>query len=168
MTACNAPPRPDETLCIRVFRTGDEAALRDVFFTSVHALACRNYTPAELAAWAPPQYDAAAWAARLQANQPFVAQIGGVPAGFADVQESGYIDQFFVAAAFAGRGLGQALMARLLAEAAKRRIPMVWANVSLRAEPFFTRHGFILEARQVNTRHGLPLRNARMTLRLPA
>ncbi|APW40976.1 GNAT family N-acetyltransferase [Rhodoferax koreense] len=153
-------------MSIRDFRPGDEAALRDVFFTAVHGLASRHYNPAQVTAWAPVHYDALAWAARLQANRPFVAEIDGQAAGFADLQDSGYIDQFFVAAAFAGRGVGQALMAHILASAGQRRIGVVWANVSLRAEAFFAHHGFAVERRQVVQRRGVRLRNARMTLRI--
>jgi putative acetyltransferase len=175
MTGSSAPQPPEtpeapealEALHIRPFRTGDEAALRDVFFASVHVLASRNYSPAQLAAWAPLAYDAAAWAARLEANQPFVAEIGGRPVGFADVQPSGYIDQFFVNGAHAGLGVGQALMAHIFEEATRRGITSLSAQVSLRAEPFFTRHGFELEARQVVERQGVLLRNARMRRVLP-
>lgn len=172
MTASSAPQPPESlgalgALHIRRFRTGDTAALRDVFFSSVHGLASRDYSPAQLAAWAPLAYDPAAWAARLQANQPFVAEIGGHPVGFADVQPSGYIDQFFVDGAHAGRGVGQALMARLIEEASRRGITTLTAQVSLRAEPFFTRHGFEVEARQVVERQGVMLRNARMRRLLP-
>ncbi len=165
VTASSAPLRP-ETLRIRRFRAGDEAVLREVFFTSVHGLACRDYSADELAAWAPHEYDEAAWAARLQANLPFIAEVDGVAAGFADLQDSGFIDLFFVAGGFAGRGVGQALMTSLMDQAAQRGIAQIWANVSLRAERFFTCHGFVVEVRQVNQRHGVALRNARMVRRL--
>jgi putative acetyltransferase len=162
VTASSAPQPPEGLLHIRSFRANDAPALRDVFFSSVHALASRDYSPAQLAAWAPLAYDADAWAARLQANQPFVAEIGGRPVGFADVQPSGYIDQFFVDGAHAGRGVGQALMACIVEEATRHGIGTLTAQVSLRAEPFFTRHGFEVEARQVVERQGVSLRNARM------
>ena len=164
VTDSSARPQP-EPVRVRDFRaddTGEAAVLRDVFFSSVHALACRDYSPAQLAAWAPLVYDHAAWAERLRSNRPFVAEIGGVPVGFADLQDAGYIDQFFVAAAYAGRGVGQALMARLLEDAARRGIGALWANVSLRAEAFFAGHGFVVETRQVVERDGVALRNARM------
>jgi putative acetyltransferase len=97
-----------------------------------------------------------------------VAEIGGAPVGFADLQDSGYIDQFFVAGTHAGLGVGQALIARLLHAAPAHGVEALWANVSLRAEPFFTRHGFVVEVRQVVERHGVQLRNARMRRRLAA
>lgn len=90
---------------IRNFRAGDEAALRAVFYASVHGLAGRDYSPEQPGAWAPPDYDAAPWGERMRANQPFVAEIAGEVAGYADLQASGLIDHFFVAAAHAGRGV---------------------------------------------------------------
>lgn len=147
---------------LRNFRNGDESALRAVFYASVHELACGHYTAAQLQAWAPRQYDAAQWAERLRRNQPFIAEIGGRIAGYADLQASGYIDQFFVAGACAGQGVGRALMAHLHQAAGSRGISRLFADVSLAAEPFFARYGFGVEARQQVEVRGVVLANARM------
>ena len=148
---------------IRSFRSGDEPALRAVFHASVHGLACRHYSPAQRAAWAPLDHDAALWAERMQALQPWVAEAsGGAMAGFADLQPSGYIDMFFVAPTFARQGVGHALMAHLHALAVQQGQPRLWAHVSLAAEPFFAAQGFAVEARQQVERAGQVLRNARM------
>ena len=151
-------------IAIRNFRPGDEPALRAVFHASVHGLACKNYTAEQLAAWAPLHHDAAQWALRMQANQPFIAQaLGrGAIAGFADLQASGTIDMFFVAPAFAGQGVAWALMAHIHAQAAQRGITALQAHVSLTAEPFFAAQGFVVEQRQEVVRTGVVLRNARM------
>ena len=149
-------------ILIHPLRADEAPALRALFHAAVHGLACRDYTPDQLNAWAPLAHDAAQWAARLQANQPWVAEVAGSAAGFADLQPSGYIDQFFVAPAHAGQGVGQALMAHLHTQAAQRGTPRLWADVSLTAEPFFARHGFAVEARQQVERHGVVLRNTRM------
>lgn len=149
---------------IRNFRPGDEPALRALFEAAVHCLAAKDYTPEQLAAWAPPHHDAAQWVQRLQANQPFVAQAvdGGALAGFADLQATGYIDHFFVAPAFAGQGVARLLMAHIHAQAAARGITQLHADVSLTAEPFFAATGFVVHQRQEVVRAGAVLRNARM------
>ena len=158
------------TLLIRPFAPGDAPALRAVFHASVHGLACQHYSPAQLAAWAPLAHDAAQWAERMQAIQPFVAQArdGGAVAGFADLQASGYNDMFFVAPAFARQGVARALMAHLHAQAAQRGIARLWAHVSLAAEPFFAAQGFVVQERQEVERAGVVLRNARMAKALVA
>lgn len=149
---------------IRNFRPGDEPALRAVFHASVHGLASKDYTSEQLAAWAPLDHDAAQWAERMRANQPFIAQAvdGGAMAGFADLQACGTIDMFFVAPAFAGQGVARALMAHIHAQAAQCGIAHLHAHVSLTAEPFFSAQGFVVQARQQVERAGVVLRNARM------
>lgn len=158
----HAPFLSAAAMLIRNFRSGDEPLLRAVFHASVHQLAARNYTPEQRDAWAPLEHDAPQWAARLQSNQPFVVELEGEVAGFADVQDSGYIDQFFVAPAFAGRGVAKALMAHIHVSAADRGITTLFADVSLTAEPFFSKSGFTVERRQQVERAGVVLGNARM------
>ena len=136
--------------------------LRRVFASSVHMLAARDYRPEQLAAWAPHDHDAAQWADRLQRIQPFVAELAGTVAGFADVQSSGYIELFFVSGDHAGRGVATALMAHLEASAQAQGLAALHANVSLRAERFFLASGFVIEVRQEVERAGVMLRNARM------
>lgn len=154
--------KPKTPLHIRPFLFDDARALRDVFHSSVHQLARQHYTAAQLQAWAPTEYDAAQWAERLRANRPFVAEMDGRIAGFADLQPSGYIDQFFVAGACAGRGVARALMARIHQAAQQAGMPRLWADVSFSAEPFFRRSGFAVEARQQVEVRGVVLANARM------
>ena len=150
-------------MLIRNFRPDDPPLLRAVFHASVHQLTARDYTAEQRQAWAPLEHDAAQWAARVQARQPFVAELEGEVAGFADLQDSGYIDLFFVAPAFAGRGVAKALMAHIETSAARRGITALSADVSLTAEPFFIKSGFSVERRQQVERAGVVLANARMS-----
>ncbi len=153
---------------IRTFRNGDETSLRAIFHSSVHDLARHQYTAEQLDAWAPRQYDAGQWGERIRGNQPFVAEIEGHIAAYADLQASGYIDHFFVAGAYAGRGVARALMAHIHQAAASRGITHLFADVSLTAEPFFEKSGFVVEARQLVEVRGVVLANARMCKELSA
>lgn len=155
------PQRPGR-MRIRDFIQGEESVLHAVFYSSVHELARGEYERVQLEAWAPRLYDATKWGERIRKNRPFVAEIGGTVAGFADLQVSGHIDLFFVSAQFAGRGVGGALMEHIHRVARRRRISALTADVSLTAEPFFARYGFVVERRKVVVVNGVPLRNARM------
>jgi putative acetyltransferase len=154
------------TLAIRPYRPGEEAALYSVFHAAVHARTVADYTPAQRAAWAPLTRNEAAWAARIQQNQPWVAEMDGETegtlAGFADLQPDGYIDHFFVAANCARRGVARALMTHLLIEAQRRGIPRLWAHVSLTAEPFFRHMGFEVTHREQVSLRGAVLARAQM------
>ena len=153
-------------MLIRELRAGDEAALAAVLGSAVHDVAKADYTPEQLEAWAPQSFDEVRWSERIRALRPFVAEIEGTPVGYADLQASGYIDHFFVAGAHVRRGIGSALMERILRDARERGIGELFANVSLTAERFFARHGFVVEARQVVVSRGVELANARMRRRL--
>lgn len=153
---------------IRDFVPGDQAALRDVFTSSIHGLGGGSYTDEQLGAWAPAAYDERKWADRMLARRPFVAMVEGQVAGYADLQDSGHIDHFFVAAGFAGRGVGSRLMDHIQQGAAERGIPRLSADVSLAAESFFARHGFSVVRRQTAVVGGVALDNALMIKQLSA
>lgn len=151
---------------IRDFAPGDQAALRQVFMSSIHGLARGFYTDEQLGAWAPAAYDERKWADRMLARRPFVAVVDGEIAGYADLQDSGHIDHFFVAAAFGGKGVGSRLMGRIHQGAAVRGIPRLSADVSLAAESFFARHGFAAVRRRTVVVAGVPLDNTLMIKQL--
>lgn len=155
------------TIRLRQFRIADVARLREVFHSSVHGLARDWYSAEQLAAWAPQDYDAAAWAQRLQQARPWVAECDGIIVGYADMQPDGHIDQFFVAAEAAGCGVGTALMRHLRQQATVGGLAQVHADVSRAAEGFFARHGFVVDAVQTVVVRGVALQNARMVLSLP-
>ncbi|RUO56917.1 GNAT family N-acetyltransferase [Pseudidiomarina homiensis] len=129
---------------LRRFQTTDAEALRELFNETVRHVNKRDYTAAQIAAWAPDGYDREAWLERLQRNQPYIAEIDGSIVGFADVQADGYIDHFFCSASSQGQGVGRALMSKLLAH----NYPRFYANVSITARPFFEHFGFRLVREQ--------------------
>ena len=160
--------KPVVSVVIRDYLDEDAAALRVVFESSVHALAAPYYTREQLAAWAPREHDREQWSARLSAIRPFVAEVDGNLAGFADLQDSGYIEVFYVSGDYARCGVATALMARIHAAALERNIVRLHAHVSLAAEDFFVRAGFEIQVRKDVERAGVVLRNALMSKELSA
>ena len=153
-------------LTIRAFQPKDAPALRALFFQTIHQVNCQHYSAAQLTAWAPADYDAAVWLARLRALAPFVAWLGNEIVGYADVQVDGYIDHFYCHANYQGLGVGRALMQQILAQAQARQLPLLYSQVSMTAQPFFQHFGFhIVQHQQVAIR-GEVLDNALMQKRL--
>jgi putative acetyltransferase len=79
---------------IRRFQPGEELALFEVFYSAIHLIARNDYSEEQLKAWAPSDIDRELWSNRINGINPFVAEIDGKPVGYADVQQSGYIDHF--------------------------------------------------------------------------
>jgi len=149
-------------LTIRQFRDGDEDALWRVFASAIRGVASGDYTPEQIEAWAPAEGDRAAWRDRVRALAPFVAERAGQIVGYADVQPSGYIDHFFVAADAMHQGVGARLMQEIHAAATARRIDSLFADVSVTAQPFFARWGFALEDPGIVSVRGVAMENCRM------
>ncbi len=157
---------------LRAYRPEDCPALLQLFEEAVHGVApghasCREqYTPAQLDAWAPrlsgepAEAREKAWAATLAAHCTLVAESGGRPVGFADLEPAeGYLDRLYVLPAFRGQGVAAALSAALeeTARAAGRR--RVYTHASLTARPFFERQGFRVVRRQTVERAGVAMDN---------
>lgn len=151
-----------DTINIREFCNGDEAALYEIFYSSVHQLACADYSCEQINAWAPPDTDLEAWYDRVKRNRPFVAMKDDEIVGFADVQPDGYIDQFFVSARWPKRGIGTLLMRHIRSVALEKGLAELTSHVSRTAEPFFLRFGFEVLERRMPVRRGVVLPNALM------
>lgn len=151
-----------QKITIRRWEPDDNSALRQVFFSSVHGLAGQFYSKNQINAWATKEYDPKKWAAQMALLKPFIAEVNGHIAGYADLQPTGLIDHFFVAKPFASQGVGTALMRHIFEQASERKLPRLYAFVSLGAESFFAKFGFEVEARQSIAINGSALQNAMM------
>ncbi|MGZ4974189.1 MAG: GNAT family N-acetyltransferase [Limisphaerales bacterium] len=147
---------------IRSFRIGDEHALHEVFYSAIHRLASKNYTPEQIEAWAPLNFDQKIWASRMQGIQPFVVEHAGQIVAYADVQANGCIDHFFVAASHARQGIGSTLMNHIHDVANVRSIAVLSSDVSLTAQPFFEKCGFTIIEQRSPVIRGVVVPNALM------
>jgi putative acetyltransferase len=98
----------------------------------------------------------------MRGIQPFVAEDAGQIVGYADLQPTGYIDHFFVAALRIRQGVGSQLMQHIHTTAAAQRIPQLSADVSITARPFFEKWGFVVMQQQAVTVRGVTMTNFHM------
>jgi len=133
---------------IRKYIPGEEPQLWRLYFETIHTVNVGDYTPAQVAAWAPEQIDPENWRRRIASIQPFVCFQGEEILGYADLQPSGLIDHFYVHHAHQRRGVGRLLMERIHTAAADQSLPELHSHVSITAKPFFAAHGFEMVAEQ--------------------
>ncbi|HSG72014.1 MAG TPA: GNAT family N-acetyltransferase [Planctomycetaceae bacterium] len=147
---------------VRRYRPGEERELWQLFFETVRTVNVRDYTLEQVQAWAPDEIDEQRWRSRIQQNNPYVCVYRGEIVGFADVQETGYIDHFFVHCRRQGRGVGTILFESLESDARARGLSELSSHVSITARPFFESKGFVVEAEQEVSLGNVVLRNYRM------
>lgn len=144
---------------IRTYRPGDGPALAELFYHTVHTVNAADYTPEQLAAWAPETVDLSGWDRSLRAHHTLVAVEGETVLGFGDM-DGGYLDRLYVRADRQGQGVGSALCA-LLERAAEGR---VITHASVTARPFFEKRGYRVRREQRVERRGVLLTNFVMEL----
>ncbi|ROZ63919.1 GNAT family N-acetyltransferase [Ramlibacter sp. WS9] len=153
-------------MLVRRYREGEEPALFAVYYSAIHFVASRDYTPDQIEAWAPRDLDSRLWEARIRGINPFVAELDGTVVAYADIQASGYIDHFFVSGAYPRCGFGTMLMTRILKEARCLGLSEVTSDVSRTAQGFYERFGFRVVEHRNPVLRGVTIPNALMRLDL--
>jgi putative acetyltransferase len=141
-------------LTIRTYHPEDADTLLALFLDTVRHVNSKDYSPSQIAVWASDEIDVNNWRALLNHHQPFVAVLDELIVGYADLQADGLIDHFYCHALYQGKGIGTALMHRIMDEARLLALDSVHANVSITAKPFFTSFGFDVVAEQSVERRG--------------
>ena len=151
---------------IRRFSPGDETALFYVYFSAIHEIAARDYTKEQIDAWAPADLDQELWRNHMFKIRPFVVELHDEIVGYADVQENGYIDHFFVSGRNPRQGVGALLMDRIHQEAKVLGLKEMTSDVSRTAQPFFAHYGFQIAEQRYPVRRGVMIPNASMRKKL--
>ena len=149
---------------LRRYRTEDLPALSRLFGETVRRVNIRDYTPAQVEAWAAGEADLLTrddWFRRLYT---LVAEIDGQIAGYGNVDDTGYLDHLFVRWDCQGRGVATALC-----DALEAAIPckIYTTHASITARPFFEARGYAVVQEQQVKRHGVLLTNYIMQKRAP-
>jgi putative acetyltransferase len=153
-------------MIVRRYVPADLDALIDLFRESVRRIAIRDYTEAQVKAWAPDTVDRASWATRRASRPTWVAEIDDEIAGFTDLEPDGHVDMMFVHPDHQGRGVANALLNHVESEAARLGLARLHTEASITARPFFEKKGFRVLAPQTVSLRGQDFVNYRMEKRL--
>jgi len=129
-------------MLIRPYQPADIEQIVHLYFDTVHTINQRDYTEAEVNAWAPEIPDAVQWAARYKTRITFVAEENTTVAGFAELEPNGHIDCFYCHQAYQRQGVGTLLYNRLEQEARSLGLVRLFTEASITAKPFFEQIGF--------------------------
>ena len=144
---------------LRLYKKEDAEEIVNLFYDTVHAVNAKDYTPAQLAAWAPDTIDIDKWNESLSANYTVVVDRGGVITGFGDIDKSGYFDHLFVHKDHQGQGVAKLVAAAIEDYAIQRGMSSITVAASITAKPFFESRGYSVLRQQSVERNGEVLTN---------
>ena len=129
---------------IRTHKPADIPDISRLFFNTIRRINSRDYTPAQVQAWAPTIYNNDYWSQRFLKRQVLVAEDHNMIVGFAEYEPSGHIDCFYVHHEYQHRGIGKALLQQIETELQKLNVHRFYAEVSITARPFFNGRGYAM------------------------
>ena len=147
---------------LRRYRTEDLPALSRLFGETVRRVNIRDYTPAQVEAWAAGEADLLTrddWFRRLYT---LVAEIDGQIAGYGNVDGTGYLDHLFVRWDCQGRGVATAHCDALEVHGRDLGLGAGPVHASKTALPFFLHRGYRVEREQQVPVRGQVLANCAM------
>lgn len=151
---------------IRSYRAADCPLLAQLFYDTVHTVNARDYSPAQLAAWATGSVDLAAWNRSFLQHHTLVAIDADQIVGFGDMDQDGFLDRLYVHHAFQRRGVARAILQQLEEQAKARGVTRFTTHASITARPFFERFGYVVLQRNEVVRAGISLTNYTMEKRM--
>ena len=150
-------------MVIRPYTSRDCAELCRLFHETVHAVCGGDYSPRELDAWALAPPEPERWDESFLTHRTLVAEEEGRILGFADMDDTGYLDRLYIHKDHQRQGVATALCDAL--EQGSRARTFV-THASLTARPFFEARGYEVIRAQKVLRRGVALTNFVMEKRL--
>ena len=141
---------------LREYRASDCEQLAALFYQTVHCVNARDYTQAQLNAWATGKIDLTEWNRSFLEHHTIVAVEENEIVGFGDMDDSGYLDRLFVHKDHQGKGIAAAICEELERSANGGRVT---THASVTAKEFFLRRGYRIVRKQEVKRHGISLTN---------
>ncbi|MCC3404257.1 MAG: GNAT family N-acetyltransferase [Microcoleus sp. PH2017_10_PVI_O_A] len=139
---------------VRTYEIGDTEKIVKLFYDTVHEVNIRDYTTAQVDAWAPANTDIQTWIQSLSSKLTFVAAEGDKIAGFGQLEINGHIDCFYCHKHFQRQGIGTLILTQIESKAKDLELKKIFTEASITARPFFETHGFMVMRKQEVERRG--------------
>ncbi len=149
-------------MIIRQYQDRDFEPVVALFTDTVRRVNIRDYSPEQVAAWAPQPPDLARWRERLAGLTLWVAGSDSDLLGFCGLGADGLVDLLYVDYRFQRQGVARRLYEHLETESRRRRIRRLFTGSSITARPFFESMGFDVLREQWVELRGVRFRNYAM------
>lgn len=133
---------------IRLFAKQDAEQVARLFHETVREINIRNYSSAQVEAWAPDDIYFRDWEKICSNRFTYVADDEGAIAGFGELESNGHIDCFYCHKNYQRCGVGSLIYHAIEAKALELGVNNLITEASITAKPFFQRMGFSIVKEQ--------------------
>jgi putative acetyltransferase len=124
---------------IRLFEKQDAEQIARLFHETVREVNCRDYSRAQVEAWAPEDIHFRDWEQKCSSRFTYVAEDEGAIAGFGELEPNGHIDCFYCHKNYQRCGVGRLIYEAIEAKARELDLHHLVTEASITAKPFFQR-----------------------------
>jgi len=153
---------------IREATASDAEAIASIFHHAIRQVNAKDYTPAQIDAWAGLAPELEKWKPGLAKpgdTKIFIACCGGKVVGFAHFEPGGHISSLYVHHECQRQGVASWLLKRIEQEAERQGAPRLFTEASITALPFFRSKGFVIVREQKVEYRGASFKNYKMERR---
>jgi len=139
-------------ILIREFKKADIDQVLQLYKNTTLIIIRKDYTEEQVKRWAAKGENKNGWLERIESEfYVLVAEIDNAIVGFGEINDSGFIDNFYIHHDHLGKGIGKKIMMGLEAKAKQNKNNKIYANVSVTAFVFFKKMGFSITKTNVFT-----------------
>jgi len=140
---------------IRKALKSDCKEIGNMYFDTVNAINSKDYSKEKIDVWAASgkRYDM--WKKKISEQYFLVAETDNIITGISSIDKSGYLDFMYVHKDYQRMGIAQSLLNEIEKKAYEQKNSEIWAYVSLTADPFFKKNGYIFSGEIIITIKGI-------------
>lgn len=146
-------------MLIRRFKRTDTEQIATLFHETIREINREHYSDDQVKAWAPDDIHFKDWETYCLSKHTLVADDNGLIAGFAQLDDNGYIDCFYCHKDYQRLGIGSRLFEAVSEKAKELKLKELTVESSISARAFFEGKGFSVVTPQKVFRRGQVLEN---------
>ena len=133
-----------------------------MFYNTVHTINKKDYTPDQLAIWAPDDIDIDLWCKPFLTDYTLIAESENTIVGFANVSNTGYLDRLYVHKDYQNMGIAKNIIKNIEDYAVKKGLSQIIVDASITSKNFFKKRGYKILKKNIVKRKNQELINYTM------
>ena len=134
---------------IRRARESDSEEIGNMYFDTVNAINSKDYPKEKIDVWAASGKKFDKWKKKISEQYFLVAEADNIITGISSIDQTGYLDFMYVHKDYQRMGIAQALLNEIERKASEQKNSEIWAYVSLTADPFFKKNGYVFTGEKI-------------------